>query len=239
MIVVSTAIGSNSIAIVNGRVVGRDTNTVSSKIDKTEMQDSNSDVLQRLVVDGKVANISLTAGKESKIIAHLHGECSFDGSEPTLSITKYQDEILVDVNWYGNYFSGELFLDIILPSTIFGGIKVLTDSGDISVDSSVSTTGVLQFNTQSGDITVDTECGIILATTMSGDVEVKLRATMESSITLQTMSGDVDITLSKVNLLTFSSNTMSGKVRNHFQNANGGHNVTVSASTMSGDIKVR
>ena len=222
--------------IINGGVFGG-LSVEMTHIDETKTTSGNA---KQLAINSKSATVSITAGATSNITAHLYGECGFDGSAPTLSITETNNKVAIDVKQSGNYFTGHLNLDITVPADTYSSINVVSQSGDISVDGSVESSS-LQFKTQSGDVTIETKCENISATTMSGDIELELTARTDSHISLQTMSGDVDISLSNVAEIDFSSSTMSGDVRNRFRGSKGGHGhtVNVSASTMSGDIKIR
>lgn len=212
------------------------TTNTTTKIDDTKQVNGN--VVKNLFIGSKIADICIVTNNTSNITARLYGECSFDGSAPSLSVTKAGDKVNIDVKWSGSYISKNLSLDISIPNSLYNSINAKNQSENITVKNSVQTKQ-LNVNTISGDLSVETKtCKSLNVSSTSGDINAIVTANTDVLVNLETVSGEINLNLLNVVKLDLQSKSMFGNTQNCFNNSSIGYTAQISASTISGNICV-
>lgn len=118
-----------------------------------------------------------------------------------------------------------------------GDLTVHGASGDVSV---ARVGGALVMRTASGDLRVDRADATVQATTMSGDLLV--RSLGGRSAELRSVSGDIDVGVARGRGVYLDVSSLNGEVRSDLDpgaTPAGGPDLDLSASTVSGDVRVR
>ena len=96
----------------------------------------------------------------------------------------------------------------------------------------------LNVETQSGNFETRATFEKAFASTMSGNIDLYIKAKTDIKAELSTMSGNVSAELSNLKNINLSTKTMSGNVNNYYKTENG-YAADLNISTMSGNIRVR
>lgn len=133
-----------------------------------------------------------------------------------------------------NTASGDLRLD-----RVGGDATVNSASGDVELG---SIEGRGKIRSASGDISVDVANSSLSVQTASGDQEI--RSIVSGQITLQSASGDIDVGVAKGVALWIDAKSMSGDTTSELDlegepPGEGGADVELRATSMSGDIQIR
>ncbi len=224
------------------------------------------------------ADVRFLISGPGKVTAHLYGTVSgnVEMNRPTLSIVKNGKTRSISAGWNKNWqrrvwfnvhYRCDLKLDIAIPSDYTGGIRVVTNSGDILATELHGS--ILEITSSSGDVNLSNfsgkGCDI---STASGDVIGK--NIQSERMGINTASGDIrltdsrapefrarsasgEITVESVKTNTFSTHSASGDLtliavtgKDISANSSSGEiNVTdisgdnLSFATSSGDIRLR
>jgi len=168
---------------------------------------------------------------------------------------------------YVGYYSSKLSLDIYIPEKYSKNINTKTTSGDIDLGSlnikninlsSVSGdikseslyTEKTRLTSTSGDIKIEDFLGELSAKTTSGDLLINVKS-IDNDININSISGDIKITLPDKAEFYLESTSTSGDVGCDFpisiqgklsdkkkEGKVGNGNNRITASTVSGDIKI-
>lgn len=179
-------------------------------------------------------NVSFSYSDSDNIIAKLYGNCIITNSVPALSIKKNKNELDIFIDM-PNSFIGDIDLDIMLPKREYNSINVIGQSSDIVFDQILDIKS-LNISTLSGNISGKLECEQIDLNTVSGNVDIVLEAKSKILTKVQTISGNIDLKCNNVKSLKLYHKTISGEVINNHNTVKNGGNVTISASTISGNI---
>jgi len=179
-------------------------------------------------------NVSFSYSDSDNIVAKLYGSCIIINSVPVLSINKTLNELNIFIEMPNN-FIGDIALDIMLPKREYNKIIVIGQSSDVTINKILDIKS-LNISTLSGNISGKVECEQIDLNTVSGNVDIILEAKSKIISKIQTISGNIVIKCNNVKSFRLYHKTISGEVSNNHNTTKDGGNVTISASTISGNI---
>ena len=120
----------------------------------------------------------------------------------------------------------------------FDSINVSATSGDIDLESFRA--GQVDFQSVSGDVSINGYFYIVNGTSTSGDINVIHSYPGDGSATLSSVSGDISYNPIGITNLCYSANTLSGDVNNNgYAQYDTGYSANVTLSTTSGDINIQ
>lgn len=221
--------------IINGSVggiIGSETGK-SQKFDERKAEDCSK--IENIAINSAFADVNVSASNSSKAEAHFYGEADIDG-DVNFDVRRVNCELKITLEFTGNYFVGNLKLNVTVPQKTFKVISAKSSSANITLDEGVST-DYLKVNTQSGDLKTNAVFNTVSVSTMSGDVNLCIDATQDINVDVSTMSGDVSAEFNNIGHINLSTSSMSGDVRNKHKESRG-YNADVYISTMSGDIRI-
>ena len=160
----------------------------------------------------------------------MNGELIFE-------FLKVGSELRIFIKFKGNCCNGNLNLDISVPDKTFKAISAKSMSANVVLGENVSSER-LNVETQSGNFETRATFEKAFASTMSGNIDLYIKAKTDIKAELSTMSGNVSAELSNLKNINLSTKTMSGNVNNHYKTENG-YAADLNISTMSGNIRVR
>lgn len=225
---------SNNVTIINGHVAGDDTKTELRDFD--EKRTENADNIEKISIDSAFAGVKVFASDTTEITAHFYGQAVVDG-ELNFDFLTVGCELRISIIFEGSYCNGNLNLDIAVPDKIFKAISAKSMSADVVLGENVSSERI-DVETQSGNFETRATFVKAFASTMSGNIDLYIKAKTDIKAELSTMSGNVSAELSNLKNINLSTKTMSGNVNNYYKTENG-YAADLNISTMSGNIRVR
>lgn len=225
---------SNNVTIINGHVAGDDTKTELRDFDETKSE--NADNIEKISIDSAFFNVNVSATDTTEITAHFYGQAEVNG-ELIFEFLKVGSELRIFIKFKGNCCNGVLNLDISVPDKTFKAISAKSMSANVVLGENVSSER-LNVETQSGNFETRATFEKAFASTMSGNIDLYIKAKTDIKAELSTMSGNVSAELSNLKNINLSTKTMSGNVNNYYKTENG-YAADLNISTMSGNIRVR
>lgn len=224
----------NNVTIINGHVAGDDTKTELRDFD--EKKSENADKIEKIAIDSAFAGVKVSASDTTEITAHFYGQAVVDG-ELNFDFLTVGCELRISIIFKGSYCNGNLNLDIAVPDKTFKAISAKSMSANVVFGENVSSER-LNVETQSGNFETRATFEKVFASTMSGNIDLYIKAKTDIKAELSTMSGNVSAELSNLKNINLSTKTMSGNVNNYYKTENG-YAADLNISTMSGNIRVR
>lgn len=223
-----------NVTIINGQVVGEGAKGELRDFD--EKKSENADKIEKIAIDSAFAGVKVSASDTTEITAHFYGQAVVDG-ELNFDFLTVGCELRISIIFKGSYCNGNLNLDIAVPDKIFKAISAKSMSADVVLGENVSSERI-DVETQSGNFETRATFVKAFASTMSGNIDIYIKAKTDIKAELSTMSGNVSAELSNLKNINLSTKTMSGNVNNYYKTENG-YAADVDISTMSGNIRVR
>lgn len=116
-----------------------------------------------------------------------------------------------------------------------GDVKMNTTSGDIGWYAQAQT---VEVSTISGDITLEGSARSVSVKSVSGDTDMRLGGSDLQSVSGKTTSGDISLSLPAGTQADIHTNTVSGDISSNHAASVAGAAVSVSLSTVAGDISI-
>lgn len=217
--------------LTNGKPLNNE-DLSSQTYDEEREYDSGIDMLE---INSEFVNVRISVGSTESVKLHMYGTAASDG-EICLVDGLQHHKLKLDVHYTGSTISGDLNLDIVIPSRKLDKMSVHSSSGNIIVADGTDV-DYMRIKTMSGDVDSNARLSHALVSTMSGDIHFFIDARNNIDLDITSMSGDAEIGLNNTGYLDLSTSTMSGDVRNHHHQT-GGFEAAISVSTMSGDITI-
>ena len=225
--------GSN-VTIVNGRVINGDGIGKTQKFNKRKSEDCKN--FDKIAIDSTFGSVHIFVSNSSKVEAHLYGEANIDG-DINFDAHVINRELRITLKSTGNFFGGNLNLDVSVPKKMFKAISAKSLSASFTLDEGVETNS-LKVKTQSGYLESNAIAYNISVSTMSGYVELYINATHDINVDVSTMSGYVSAEFHNIRQLNLSTSSVSGNTRNCYKESSG-FIADVDISTISGNIRIR
>lgn len=224
--------GNNIIGglVINGGGTGK-----QKRFDNRKSEDARN--IEKITINSAVADINVTVSNSSKVESHFYGNAQTDG-EIIFDVCMVNYELKITLKFIGNFYNGDLKLDVTVPRKIFKVITAITSSADVTLGEGVSA-DYIKVKTKSGDLEACAAVNNISVSTVSGDVELDINATKDISIEISTVSGDVSTKFNNVKHIELSASSRSGDIRNYCHKGRTGHTANVDISTLSGDISIK
>lgn len=229
-----TVFSGSNVTIVNGLIINGGGTSKFQKFDEKKVEDCSN--IDKIAIDSTVGDVNVSISNSSKFEAHFYGQADVDG-DIYFDVRVVNRELKIILQFNGNFFNGNLKLDITVPKKTFKVISANGSSANFTFNKGVST-DQLKVKTQSGDLETYATANKVSVSTKSGDIELCIDAIKDISVEVSTMSGDVSAELNNIGYINLSTSSMSGKVRNRHKGING-YSADVDISTMSGDIRIQ
>ncbi len=191
--------------------------------------------IEIITINSQMVDINVSATNFSDIYAHLYGEAEFNGNI-SFDFENVNHELIIKVNFNGNYYNGNLKLDVAIPKKIFKIISTNSTSANITFSENILT-NFLKVKSKSGNVQTNAIFTNATIATMSGDITLSINAKENIFININTISGDVSTTFNNIGYINLSTNSKSGVVTNHHKDI-AEYTANVAISTISGNIIV-
>lgn len=226
-------LGKNKI-IIKGRIINEGGLCNSQAFDATKIKDANN--LDKVIIDSTFADVNVLVSDSSNAEVHFYGHAELDGNI-TFDVQVVNRELRVILKYIGNYFNGELQLDITLPQKTFEVISVTSSSSAIVLNNGVSANHLIVKN-MAGDLKTSATFTNASINTVNGDIRLDTNATTNINLDISTMSGNVSVNLNNIGHINLSTNPIGKMVQNTHKDISG-YTADVSISSMSGNIKIK
>ena len=212
MVVINGKVYSGNVTIVNGRVVGGDSNDSSSDKKVDERKCERSEGIRRIGIRSNVP-VKVSAEKCKNVEAHLHGTFVGDGN-PNLSVTRSENKILIvaEVDDNGNNISifssnsviinncgntGGLNLDVILPEEMFEEIFLESKNGNVNVTNSVNANEI-RVDCKNGKVNVSATFKQLTIDCKNGSIDVISEAQSDVRLDITSKNGTVNVSVGNI-----------------------------------------
>lgn len=195
-----------------------------------------NDWVKNIVIDPIDADVNIFLSNSSKVEVHFYGKADVDG-DINFNVHVENQELIISLEFIGNYYNGILKLDVALPHKTFKTIGVNSSSASVTLDKGVSTE-YLKIETKSGNLENNATFSNASVKTTSGDIKFYINAITDINVDISTVIGDVVMEFNNIGHIDILAKTKIGNIENLHKKENG-YTATVDISTMSGDIKIK
>jgi len=244
----------------------------SDRMNILESDNASLEGVETILVKGISADIQLVSEERDDVFIEFKGHYSAKGNyaPPQLIVDQEGDALYIEIKHKKQIASPRrLSLDllVILPETFTKDIQVDGVSGEVqfengtyenvqisTVSGEVKTKTLkadrLNVKSTSGQVDIDSAQGMVFASTVSGDIEVRYRS-IDGKSELRSTSGDVRASIPDNAAFGLDVKTTSGDIEpypqmsidkitdNKLQGYVGEYEHTIHAVTVSGDVAIR
>lgn len=208
---------------------------IIKKFEERKFKDAST--VEKIIIDSKFANVTISASSSSQICAYLHGQADTDvESHIDFEVQSVNDELTIVVKFTGSYY-GDLNLEVFVPRKVFKTIYVSTSSAKIVLNENVSTQ-YLKLKSLSGNLETNANFTNASFSTMSGNIELFVKATQNLIIDISTTNGNVSAKLDNIRIFSLYS-TSNGKTSKLKMKKDGTHTADVDFYTSSGKLIIQ
>lgn len=192
--------------------------------------------IRRIKVESDSADVTIAVSNRPNIEVHYYGEVYTNG-KIKLDVTKSGEEASILVKNDGSIFNSNLKLKVLIPEKMFKLILVKCQNGSVEFCKNVEAEWLV-IDSKCGRIKSEAFFKEITARSMSGSIDIFIRAKSDIEISASSMNGDISLKLENIALSNISTSCMNGTVRN-MHNSNGKHKITGNISVMNGNVRVQ
>ena len=233
IIINGNVITGNNVVSLNGRILNDQNTANTKKID--ERKSTTSLNVEKITIDSEFANINISSCNSSDIEAHLYGE-TISGVNVDFNMEVQNHELIISVNLTDNCYTGNLTLDISIPSKTFKSIVVETISTNITLSKNILTE-YLKLSTQAGNIITYATFSTCSISAISGNIELCINATKDISVDISAICGNVSAKFNNISKINISTTSICGNTRNHHKRQTG-YTANGNISTTSSNITI-
>lgn len=234
------SISGNGTVYINGRrYVPSEDDEEKSNVDLFQEQSFKASEIRNVHVDVPCGSIRfVNSSFDSNIVVRTEGK-AYGSKDIQFKIIKEDDTIRVSLESKSNnnINYSNLSVNLFIPCILLRHLVVNTTSGDISFDDEIKSES-FSINAVSASIRGSIIANEIKTNSVSGDVNLNVKAINHVYIRCNSVSGDVDLKLEKVSLQDNNFSTISGD-KTILYNGNGNSSAHINVSTTSGDLTIR
>ena len=215
MVIINGKTYYGNVNIVNGRVVGEDSddNCHPQKIDKRKTENCNG--IKKINIRSN-STVRVCAESERKdIVAHLHGYVE-GNAEPKLSVTRKGDELSITVessssNGNGSISTismgsvvintsgsnGNLILEVMIPSYTFEEIAIDSKNANIDVTDTVNAESI-NIDSKNGNVDVSATFQHLSINNKNGNIDVDSTARSDVKLDITSKNGNIDVSVDNI-----------------------------------------
>ena len=222
----------NVVINIGGKFISNDGIMKAQKFDERKSADCSK--ITKITIDATFGSVNVNAVDSSNVEAHLSGEAIIDG-ELKFDVIVENSELKIELSSTGNFFNGNMNLDITIPKKMFK--KITLKSVSASFDIEGATTDALNVKTTSGYLNSNVTANKFDINTISGFVKMNIYAKKDIEMKVSTINGFVSVELDNISELDLTTKSISGKIANRYKEDDG-YFAKVDISTVSGDIEI-
>ena len=234
---------------INGKIISGKSVTVikeqeisGGELGKTqengEMQLGESINIDELLIDVDVIDVNISVSDVTdEIRMHLCGRVKND-KDISFDVQEMDGKLKIISKVNGTCYKRDLKLCIIVPrKKVFKKINIKTNLGNIFLDEEVKMNDLTVIS-NNGNLEIKAKFSVIYVRTVRGDVNIATNADDDIFVVLSSKTGNISVELSNIKHINLSLDTRTGRIRcRHREKV--GYDADISASTVTGNIKIK
>lgn len=235
--IVNSCIGCVGSTVINGRRVdAHNSNRSIKRKTFNEFKGCEGSEVDAVRISSTSFDVNVHQSETSKIIVKLCGEALVEDGDVSFEIFIDTRVLFINLEVEGILVSSDIKFDVYLPSKMFKKLFVEAEVSDIFISSGVFVQK-LETHVASGNIKTSATVRRAKLKANNGLIEVAFKADSDVEIKASTMNGNINIKLENIRRIKLDADTMNGRVKN-YHTATRGHTARINAQTMNGNIIV-
>lgn len=254
MIIINGKTYFGNVVIVNGRVVGGDSNETCSDKTVDECKHESSEGIRKIIIKSNFPVKISAESRHKKVEAHLYGSFLGDNN-PKFTVTRDGNKIFIEAKMEGtNYNNISIFssasvvinnssnfdglcLDVLIPDEMIDEISIESKDNNIDVQNSVNARNI-SIESKNGNVDVYATFQHLSIDCKNGNIDVDSEAQSDICLEVVNKNGNIDVSIDNIGTSNVSVETKYGSCKNN-PRLRGKYIASGSITNKNGNVKFK